>query len=427
MNVSDLRGRRVAFCASGGLDSCTVTHWLTEQGVEVVSYTADLGQSDEEDLGAVAERMQACGAVAAHVVPLRDQMAEAGLRAVQAQARYEGGYWNTTPLARYVTVRGVLPLAMAAGERVLSHGSTGRGNDQVRFQLATNMLAPAMEVYAPWRDQAFLDAFGGREEMIAYCTERGLPIKAPSKARYSTDANLLGLTHEAGELESLVTPASFVEPEMGVRPFDAPDRPERLTLRFERGRPLAIDDTTLADAVAAFAVANERAGRHGVGINLHLVENRFVGVKSRGVYEAPGLELIGSAYAMLLQLVLDRRARRLFDANAGFLAEQIYQGYGEDLASRLAQELAGSVAELVTGTITVELYKGTVGFVSACDVPHSLYVEEAASMARSDAFDHSDSEGFVRVLGVGARASSLRGQVAGALSPQAPAPQTPPS
>lgn len=404
----------MAFCASGGLDSCTVTHWLSEQGVRVVCYTADLGQTDESDLGAVATRMLGCGAAEAHVVPLRAEMAEAGLLAIQAQATYEGGYWNTTPLARYVTVRGVVPPALASGITVLSHGSTGRGNDQVRFQLATNMLAPTMDVYAPWRDQAFLDAFGGREEMIRYCVERKLPIKEPGRSKYSTDANLLGLTHEAGELESLTTPASFVEPEMGVRPVDAPDRPETVTLRFEAGRPVSMDGVELVDAEQAFVAANQRAGRHGVGINLHLVENRFVGVKSRGVYEAPGLQLLGSAYAMLLQLVLDRRARRLFDANATFLAEQLYQGYGEDFASSLARDLAVSVARLVTGTITVEMYKGMVGFVSATDVPHSLYIEEAASMARSDAFDHSDSEGFVRVLGVGARAISQRGQVAAA-------------
>ncbi len=411
MDVTALRGKTVAFCASGGLDSCTVTHWLTQHEVAVVSYTADLGQTDEEDLGAVAERMRACGAVEAHVVDLRQPMAEAGLLAIWAQTRYEGGYWNTTPLARYVTVRGVVEEARRRGIAVLSHGATGRGNDQVRFQLATNMLAPEMDVYAPWRDQAFLDAFGGREEMIAYCTEHGLPIRPPSRSRYSTDANLLGLTHEAGELESLTTPASFVDPEMGVRATDAPDTPERVAIRFEAGRPVAIGGRAVADAEQAFVAANEVAGRHGVGINLHLVENRFVGVKSRGVYEAPGMELLGSAYAMLLQLVLDRRARRLFDANAAFLAEQVYQGYGEDLASALAGDLARSVAALATGTITVELYKGTVSFVAAEDVPHSLYDEEAASMSRSDAFDHTDSEGFVRVLGVSARVLARRGQV----------------
>lgn len=412
MNVHDLVGKTVAFCASGGLDSCTVTHWLTEQGVSVVAYTADLGQTDEEDLGAVAERMRACGAVDAHVLPLRSEMAEAGLLAIQAQARYEGGYWNTTPLARYVTVQGVVPAALASGVTVLSHGSTGRGNDQVRFQLATNMLAPALQVYAPWRDQVFLDAFGGREEMIRYCMERGLPIRPPSRSRYSTDANLLGLTHEAGELEHLTTPASLVEPEMGVRPVEAPDEPERVAVRFEAGRPVSVGGAAVTDAGQAFAMANAIGGRHGVGINLHLVENRFVGVKSRGVYEAPGMELLGTAYALLLQLVLDRRARRLFDANAAFLAEQLYQGYGEDLASRLAGDLARSVAAMVTGTVTVECYKGTVGFVSVEDVPHGLYDEEAASMGRSDAFDHQDSEGFVRVLGVGARVSARRGQVA---------------
>lgn len=412
MNVQDLRGKTVAFLASGGLDSCTVTHWLAEQGVSVVAYTADLGQTDEEDLGVVAERMRACGAVEAHVLPLRSEMAETGLLAVQAQARYEGGYWNTTPLARYVTVRGVVPAALRRGVTVLSHGATGRGNDQVRFQLATNMLAPGLQVYAPWRDQAFLDTFGGREEMIRYCTERNLPIRPPSRSRYSTDANLLGLTHEAGELESLTTPAAFVDPEMGVRPTEAPDEPERVAVRFEAGRPVSVAGTVVPDAEQAFAVANAVAGRHGVGINLHLVENRFVGVKSRGVYEAPGMELLGVAYALLLQLVLDRRARRLFDANAAFLAEQLYQGYGEDLASRLAGDLARSVAGLVTGTVTVECYKGAVGFVSVDDVPHGLYDEEAASMSRSDAFDHQDSEGFVRVLGVGARVSARRGQVA---------------
>jgi argininosuccinate synthase len=411
VDVHDLRGATVAFCASGGLDSCTITHWLTEQGVEVVSYTADLGQTDESDLEVVVRRMRDCGAVEAHVVPLRREMGDIGLTAIQAQARYEGGYWNTTPLARYVTVRGILPLLLERGIGVLSHGATGRGNDQVRFQLITNMLAPTVEVYAPWRDQSFLDAFGGRDEMIAYCVDRGLPIKPPSTSRYSTDANLLGLTHEAGELEALTTPAAFVEPEMGIRPVDAPDTPERVVIHFDKGRPTRVGEVSVTDAEHAVLVANAVAGRHGVGIGLHLVENRFVGTKSRGVYEAPGMELLGTAYALLLQTVLDRRARRLFDFCSAYLAEQLYQAYGEDLGSSLAQDVFAGVAELATGTVAVDLFKGTVGFVSLTDVPHSVYVEEDASMNRSEGFDHKDSEGFVRVLGVGARAASRRGQI----------------
>lgn len=415
VDVKDLQGATVAFCASGGLDSCTITNWLNEHGVRVVSYTADLGQTDEADLEAVAERMRRCGAAEAYVVPLRREMGEAGLMAVQAQARYEGGYWNTTPLGRYVTVRGVLPLMRERGIGVLSHGATGRGNDQVRFQLITNMLAPSVEVYAPWRDQEFLDAFGGREEMIAYCEERGLPIKAAAESLYSTDANLLGLTHEAGELESLETPAGFVEPGMGVRATEAPAEPERVVIKFEKGRPTEVGGDAQPDAVHAIERANQLAGRNGVGINLHLVENRFVGIKSRGIYEAPGMELLGSAYSFLLQTILDRRARRLFDFCSSYLAEQIYQAYGEDLGSSLAQDVCSAVAELVTGTVTVELYKGNVSYVSARDIPHSIYVEEDSSMSRAGSFDHKDSEGFLRVLGVGARTESLRGLVRRAL------------
>lgn len=411
MNVDDLQGSTVAFCASGGLDSCTITHWLTERGVKVVSFTADLGQSDERDLHDVAERMRGCGAVDAVVVPLRREMAEAGLAAIQAQARYEGGYWNTTPLARYVTVRGILPLVRELGSSVLSHGSTGRGNDQVRFQLVTNMLAPDMEVYAPWRDQQFLDAFGGREEMLRYCVEHELPVVASKQALYSTDANLLGLTHEAGELESLSTAAWFVDPGMGVRPTDAPDSPRQVTIRFDAGRPISMDGAPVGEAEDAFAIANQVAGAAGVGINLHLVENRFVGIKSRGIYEAPGMELLGTAYGLLLQTVLDRRARTMFDSVSQFLAQQIYQGYGEDLGSHLAWTAVAELAKMVTGTITVEVYKGGIAFVSAEDIPHSLYVEEDSSMARGGDFDHKDSEGFVRVLGVGARAAARRGQV----------------
>ncbi|MFC0082805.1 argininosuccinate synthase [Aciditerrimonas ferrireducens] len=413
MDVRDLQGRTVAFLASGGLDSCTITHWLASHGVRVVCYTADLGQGDEPDLGAVAERMRACGAAEAHVLPLVDEVAEAGLGAVQAQARYEGGYWNTTPLARYVTVRGALRAMAKAGITVLSHGATGRGNDQVRFQLATNMLAPSVEVYAPWRDGEFLARFGGREEMIEYCLAHELPIKPPGQAKYSTDANLLGLTHEAGELERLTTPASFVTPEMGVRPTEAPEEPEAVRVVFDAGRPVEVGGRPTGSAQAALRVANEIGGRHGVGIGLHLVENRFVGVKSRGVYEAPGMELLGQAYAFLLQLLLDRRARRLFDTVSAYLAEQIYQGYGEDLGSSLARGVVAEVAALASGTIEVACYKGGVSFLGASDVPRSLYAEEAASMSRSEAFDHHDSEGFLRVLGVGAKVASRAGQVPG--------------
>jgi argininosuccinate synthase len=274
------------------------------------------------------------------------------------------------------------------------------------------MLAPDLEVYAPWRDPAFLARFRGRSEMIDYCLSHKLAIKASKDAPYSTDANLLGLTHEAGKLESLETPPSFVTPGMGVRPDEAPDQPEHVTIRFESGRPVAIDGAAV-NTFQAISRANEIGGRHGVGIGTHLVENRFVGIKSRGVYEAPGMELLGTAYAFMLQMILDRRARELFDGLSALVAKQIYQGYGYDLASRMARDALAPVSALVTGTITLSLFKGQARFVSASDVPHSLYSEENSSMEAVGEFDHADSEGFLRVLSVSARAIAAAGQVAG--------------
>lgn len=409
MQLSDLKGKTIAFAASGGLDSCTITRWLTDEGVKVVCFTADLGQPDEKNIHDIRDRMLAAGAAEFVLLPLQRPLAEAGLEVVQAQATYEGRYWNTTGIARHVVVEGMIPELRRRGIGVLSHGATGRGNDQVRFQLATNMLAPDVAVYAPWRDEAFLRRFGGRSEMIDFCQSRGLKITATKTAPYSTDANLLGLTHEAGQLEALDTPAFFVTPGMGALPTQAPDQPEAFTVRFEHGRPATVNGRP-ADALEALLEANRAAGRHGIGICTHLVENRFVGVKSRGVYEAPGMELLGTCYGYLLQLVLDRRARELFDQLSAYLARQIYQGYWFDFGSRMARNAIATVSRMVTGTVTVSLYKGGLSFVSAVDVPHSLYSEANASMEAVGEFDHADSEGFLRVLSVSARTLADRGQ-----------------
>ncbi|HET6574210.1 MAG TPA: argininosuccinate synthase [Fimbriiglobus sp.] len=410
MKLADLKGKTVAFAASGGLDSCTVTRWLTENGITVVAFTADMAQPDETDFAEVEKRMRVSGATDFVAIPLHDMIAEAGIEGIQFQARYEGAYWNTTGIGRHVIVAGMLPEMTKRGITVLGHGATGRGNDQVRFQLCTNMLAPEVQVYAPWRDEAFLKAFGGRKEMIEYCRKHKLPVKATLDAPYSTDANLLGLTHEAGKLESLETPPWFVTPGMGVLPKDAPDEPGTVTVRFEKGRPVALDGKKVTP-FEAIRQANAIGGRHGVGIATHLVENRFVGIKSRGVYEAPGMELLGSAYAYLLQLVLDRRGRELFDVLSPFVAKQIYQGYGFDLATHMARAALAPVLDLMTGTVRLKLYKGLVHFDAATDVPHGMYSESNASMEAIGEFNHADSEGFLRVLQVSARALAANGQV----------------
>lgn len=408
--LADLKGQTVAFAASGGLDSCTVTKWLSENGVNVVCVTADIAQPDETNFDEIGTRMKACGAAEYVAVPLHDMIAESGIEVIQFQARYEGAYWNTTGIGRHVIVAGLIPELRKRGIKVLSHGATGRGNDQVRFQLCTNMLAPEMSVYAPWRDEAFLSRFRGRSEMIDYCNERKLPIKASKDAPYSTDANLLGLTHEAGKLEHLDCPPWFVTPGMGVLPKDAPDSPETVTIRFEKGRPTSINGKSTT-AFQAIQQANAIGGKHAIGIATHLVENRFVGIKSRGVYEAPGMELLGTAYAYLLQLVLDRRSLELFSVLSPFVSKQIYQGYGFDLATHMARSALAPVNALATGTIRVKLYKGGVHFDAASDVPNQMYSESNASMEAIGEFNHADSEGFLRVLQVSARALAANGQV----------------
>ena len=411
MTVGDLRGKTVALASSGGLDSCTVTKWLVDRGVDVVSLTADIGQPDEVNIEDIRTRMLACGAQEAVLIDLKDDLAETAIAMLIAQARYEGGYWNTTGIARHVTTRGLLREMNRRDINVLAHGATGRGNDQVRFQLVANMLKPTVTVYAPWRDSAFLDMFGGRKEMIDFCNAHNLPITATYEKPYSTDANFLGLTHEAGKLEYLDVAADFIEPGMGVFPARAPDVSEEFTVGLEEGRPVQINGCDM-DAVAAILKANEVGGRNGVGIGIHTVENRFVGIKSRGVYESPGLCLLSACYEFLIQQILDRRARRFYDAISADLAEQIYQGYYYDLATQMMQGALAPVARLLTGTVTVAAYKGTVLFKSSQDVPHSLYSEETASMEDVGDYDHRDSEGFLNVLGVSAKAEHAAGQIA---------------
>jgi argininosuccinate synthase len=408
MNLNDLKGQTIAFAASGGLDSCTITHWLTQAGVKVVAFTADLAQPDESDMKAIEQRMRASGAIDFVPIDLKKPMAEAGIEGIQTQNCYEGRYWNTTPFGRQVTVTGLLPEVKKRGIKIFSHGATGRGNDQVRFQLITNMLEPGIGVYAPWRDEHFLSRFGGRLPMIEYCEQHGLPIKASREKPYSTDANLLGLTHEAGKLESLATPAHFVTPEMGVWAGQAPNQAGDFKVRFEKGHPVEVNGKK-TDAFAAMKIANEIGGKHGIGIGLHLVENRFVGVKSRGVYEAPGMELLGSCYAFLLQLILDRRTRELFDQLSLTAAKQLYQGYWNDVASRMIRQAIGEITDLATGTITVSLYKGNISYAASSDAPHSLFSNDS-SMENEGTFDHKDSEGFLGVLGVHARSLAQVGQ-----------------
>ena len=408
--LKDSNITQVAGAVSGGLDSCTVTHWLKSKGFSVHCFTVDLGQPDEESLDAVKDRMLGSGAESAQIVQGQDALAEAGLKVIQSQARYEGGYWNTTGIARPITVGAMLPEIDAQDIGVLFHGATGRGNDQVRFQLAANTLQPSLQVYAPWRDPEFVQQFPGRQQMLDYCEENDLPIRPSRESRYSTDANFLGLTHEAGDLEDVAISPVFVEPGMGVWPWDAPDMDEIVTIRWEEGVPITLNGNPLG-LVEMFQQANRVAGKHAVGIGTHVVENRFVGVKSRGIYESPGMELLGRSYEYLLQFILDRRARELFDYLSGVVSLQIYQGYWLDLATTSALAALEPMTRLASGTISVRLYKGSIFFDTADDtpeaMPYSLYTDDS-SMEAMGTYDHSDAEGFLKVLGISSKNVGVR-------------------
>ena len=408
MKLSDLQGRTVGMCVSGGLDSKTITKRLVEAGVNVICFTADLGQPDEDDIQNVAKKMAPCGAPTV-IVDLKDAMAAAGLDVIKASATYDGGYWNTTGIARAVTVRGLITAMKQRGVDVLAHGATGRGNDQMRFERYTRSLAPDMEVYAPWRDPQLLREFPGRTEMAQYLTRFGIPAVVGMKKKYSTDANLAGLSHEAEDLESLQTSCLIVEPTMGVWPKDAPDTIETVTMRFAKGAPVEINGQAVSP-LRAMQLANTIGGRNGIGMK-NALENRIIGTKSRGVYEAPGMELLNYGLRQILQATLDRRAGGLYALLGKLISDQIYDGRYFDATTKAAQSAVDHLTATAGGVVSVGLYKGNLFFDSMTDVPASLYNERDSSMEASDGLNPESSQGYAEIIAVEALALARAGQI----------------
>jgi len=400
----------VGICVIGGLDSKTVALRLVKAGVKVKCFTADLGQPDEEDVNDVIAKMAPCG-VDTVVVDLKKEMAEVAFECIASQATYDGGYWQSTGLGRIVTARGLLQELVKHGCNVLSHGATGRGNDQVRFERYVTVMEPNFKVYAPCRDPVLLEEFPGRTQMLEYLQKNGIghQIASQAKKRYSTDANMCGLSNEAEDLEHLTTGMNIVNPVMGVWPKDAPDAEEEVTLRFEHGRCVAINGKQM-DPVEVLNEVNKIGGRNGIGIS-HALENRIVGTKSRGVYEAPGMTLLGEAIVYVYQAVLDRRSTALFKTLSKHVSDQIYDGRYFDPSSRVAINAIWELADPCTGTVKLGLYKGNISFLSMEDCPHSLYFEEDASMEASSGLNPVSSQGFLEVSSVEAKSLAKAGQI----------------
>jgi len=403
------KGKKLGVCVSGGLDSKTVCkRLLMEGGIDVVGFSADLGQPDESDIQNVKKRMATCG-VDTVIVDLKDAMAEGCLDMIQCQAKYDGGYWNTTGIGRYVTCRGLIKAMQEHKVDVLAHGATGRGNDQMRFERYTNVLAPKMAVFAPWRDAELLKEFPGRTEMAAYLNSFGIEAFVGPKKKYSTDANLAGLSHEAEDLESIETAMTIVDPEMGVWPEAAPNKMETVVLGFEAGRCVAINGKKMTPQ-EVMREANAIGGRNGIGIS-HALENRIIGTKSRGVYEAPGMELLGKALTFVYQAVLDRRATKLFEHLSSLVSDQLYDGRFFDPTTTASLKAIQELTKTATGTVSVGAYKGNIFFLKLTDVKASLYNEADSSMEASDGLNPVSSQGYAEVQSVEARSLAYAGQI----------------
>jgi argininosuccinate synthase len=392
---------RCVLAYSGGLDTSVILHWLVGRGHEVHAVYVDLGQPCE-DQAALLEKARRLGAASARAADAKEELCrDFAFPILQWQARYENLYLMGTSIARPLIAKKCLQVGREVGADAFAHGATGKGNDQCRFQLAAQALEPRMTVIAPWRDPQFRAAFPGRQEMIAYCQQHGIPVKATAERPYSTDENCLHISYEAGKLEDLsICGVDLVQFGMTVSPQEAPDTPEELTIGFEQGIPISVNGQAL-DAYPLVKTLNEIGGRHGIG-RIDMVENRFVGMKSRGVYEAPGMTLLYTAHRLLEQITLDRDLMHLRDRLAPEVAEMVYYGYWFHPKMDALFAFIRQAQKPVTGEVRLRLYKGNISVVSRSS-RHSLYDAALATMEAGGDYDQTDAEGFLRIVGLPVR------------------------
>lgn len=392
---------RVVLAYSGGLDTSVIVPWLKENyDCQVITFTADVGQGEGELLGLEEKAIQS-GATKAYIVDLRDELLrEYAFPTMQAGAIYEGLYLLGTSFARPLIAKHMVKVAQEEGADAVAHGCTGKGNDQVRFELSVMALDPHLRVIAPWREWDL----HSREDALAYAQSHGIPVSMTPKDMYSRDRNLWHLSHEGGPLED-----PWFEPEeemfqLTVAPEAAPDEPVYLALDFEKGIPVAIDGGSSAP-VELLSRLNELGGAHGVG-RADLVENRLVGMKSRGVYETPGGTILYCAHRALESICLDRETLHCKELLAHRYAELVYYGlWFTPLREALAAFVAGT-QERVTGTVRVKLYKGSCTAVGRTS-PLSLYREDLATFGKDDVYKQSDAAGFISLFGLPLKVGAL--------------------
>jgi len=389
---------KVILAYSGGLDTSVILKWLIEKNYDVIAYVADVGQDD--DFEECKKKALLLGASKVIISDLKREFIDNYVfKAIMANAIYEERYLLGTALARPLIAKTQIEVAIEEGANAVAHGATGKGNDQVRFELCYYALKPEIKVIAPWKDKEFLETFKGRTDLLKYASEKKIPVKASIAKPYSEDDNLMHISHEAGILEDPMYSMHKSMLEKMVMPQDAPDEETRIVVHFKNGIPVKVinknDGTVKEDSFELFVYLNGLAGKNGIGL-LDMVENRFVGIKSRGVYETPGATILYIAHRDIEGIAMDREVMRLRNMLAPKFAEIVYNGFWFSPEMDFLMASIEKSQEIIDGSVHLCLYKGNV-IIEGRESPSSLYDKKLSSMDIEGGFDQTDSEGFIRI------------------------------
>ncbi len=389
---------KVVLAYSGGLDTSVILKWLIEKDYEVIAFVADVGQAD--DFEECRKKALQLGASKVIISDLKKEFIDNYvLKAIMGNAIYEGRYLLGTALARPLIAKKQIEVAVGEKANAVAHGATGKGNDQVRFELCYYALKPDIKVISPWKDREFLERFKGRTDLLKYASEKSIPVKASIDKPYSEDDNLMHISHEAGILEDPMYSMQKNMLEKMVLPQDAPDKETRIAIYFKNGIPIKVvnkdDGTVKEESYEMYTYLNELAGKNGIGL-LDMVENRFVGIKSRGVYETPAATVLHIAHMDLEGIAMDREVMRLRNMLTPKFAELIYYGFWFSPEMDFLMAAIEKSQEIIDGSVHLCLYKGNV-LVEGRESPSSLYNKELSSMDIEGGFNQIDSKGFIRI------------------------------
>lgn len=398
---------KLVLAYSGGLDTSVILKWLCEKGFDVIAFCANVGQF-EEDFSAIEAKALAVGASKCVITDLRKEfVTDYVFDCIKSNAIYEGRYLLGTSIARPCIAKEMIRIATENNAQYIAHGATGKGNDQVRFEMCAQALSPTIKCVAPWRDAEFIESFKGRKDLLAYCEKHGIPVDAKPKANYSIDENLFHTSYESGCLEDAACGPEESMFKMTVSPQNAPETAETVVIEFDKGVPVKItnktDGTVKTDPLDIFLYCNMIAGKHGIG-RIDIVENRFVGIKSRGVYETPGGTLLRAAHMDLEGICMDREVKRITEGMSNEFARLCYNGFWFAPEMELIRNSLTFAQRDVVGEVEIDLYKGNV-IVKGRTSPNALYNADLASMdieGGGDAFDYNpaDAQGFIRINAV---------------------------